>query len=141
MLTSSAPTPVLQLVATTFRCDQRAQQSVVTVRAVADDATGHAVDGDDHADLKERAAVGVVFMRDFDVHVTQPDARVDRASCHVLEDPANYARTQAYTEAMSRMKEAQARKALELGLIPQHELTRIEREASARRAIFIAMNN
>lgn len=88
-------------------------------------------------------AVGAALAQAFE-HLPNRDellAEIQATAIRHLEDPANYARTQAYTEAMTRLKEAQARKALELGLIPQHELTRIEREASARRAIFIAMNN
>lgn len=88
-------------------------------------------------------AVGAALAEAFE-HLPNRDellAEISETANRHLEDPTNYALRQTHTEARTKTRVAQARKALELGLIPQHELDRIEREASARRAIFIAMNN
>jgi hypothetical protein len=68
-------------------------------------------------------------------------AEVRRATISQLEDPVNVERQQELAGVVFHLQEKAAAKALELGLIPQAELDRIQRENDARRAVFIAMNN
>lgn len=77
MLTRTTLSPLLRLHVAHLSLSRHRLKVGVGVRR-RDDATGHAVDVDDHVDLKERAAV-VLFMRNREWHSTDNDAGGDRA--------------------------------------------------------------
>jgi hypothetical protein len=78
-------------------------------------------------------AVALNYLPDRDALLDE----IQRAAVHQLA----HADSVAYADALFALRERQAAKAIELGLIPQAELDRIERTGAARSALVGLLSN